>query len=671
MRAKLAEFGSDLPFRYAFPFVVLIFGIGYYGFSLECPVEKACSGETPAFAVLNNALRTFSLFFSMPEPGGEGIRNWWLMSARWIAPCITLFGLFRLFAGQFDAWWSDRQLRSLSCHHIDIGGGVGAHAENKVAINAPDAVADFHLTDEALGQATLEKANVSRASTITIKAKSDEKSLEYLEAVLKAMHGRKSEVRVALHLQNATMAAALNRNDAFCNPAEMVEVVALNADQLAAENLLRENALCADAALRGLSCVHLVIVGWSGFSLALIERFVGISPYLGLGKPRISLCCHHVGQARNAIEHHFPVLLTDQLVDLHFTELPLGQDVPSDKQMLAFEKAHEISALVIGLREFASACVAAMLLRRKCQILSVGFAPVFVVQTAQSNANHLFASSLAHDPATQIIAVDDAAHEISARTEILARAFHQAYRLDAKSAHSAAAAAIKPWAKLQQTYKNANRAAATRAISKIQASGYHVLPGAMAPHGDWAALEDNKTFEALAEMEHAGWMADRLMDGWRFGRTRNNVKLIHPDLVSYAKLPESVKELDRAQIRELKVKLAVGSGPRTLLPDYCIGVLGSSSAHLQNLIADRPHHFITLATALVEADQLSVVADAVTVLMQNKRRFRVLILVEAGSHVELAPQALALLGGSAKFVYLPATKSAIVSWCTSHCDAQI
>ena len=556
MRAKLAEIGSELPFRYALPFVVLIFGIGYYGFTLECPVTNACSGETPAFAVLNNALRTFSLFFSMPEPGGEGIRNWWLMAARWIAPCITLFGLFRLFATQIDEWWSDRQLRRLVDHDVMIGEGrVPSASRNVVAINAPHYAADFHIDDETLSEETLLKAGVAKAKSVSLKLHSDSQTLESLETIVQLMENRKNEVMIEVNLHNASLVAELNRNEAFGCPSEFVEVVALNSDQVSADNLLRRHPLSDDADLRGLKRVHLAVFGWSRFSLAVIEKFCRLSPYLGLDIPRIGVVTDQQLEARTEIFHHFPALLDSTFVKLDFIELPKSQDIPNDVQIITLDKTDPVSAVVIGYDDAARGAVAALVLRRRCQILGHWLVPIYVLQKASNSANHLFISTQNYDPATQIIAIDDSPIPNSGWVETLARSFHEAYRLDAKTARGDNSAAMRPWSKLPQTYRLANRTAAARAVTKFLSTGYIATPEVEMAHGDWSAIDDPATLEKLAEIEHRGWMIDRLLDGWRYGKIRDNKRLLHPDLRPYKDLPEPIKELDRAQIRQLRVMI--------------------------------------------------------------------------------------------------------------------
>lgn len=58
-----------------------------------------------------------------------------------------------------------------------------------------------------------------------------------------------------------------------------------------------------------------------------------------------------------------------------------------------------------------------------------------------------------------------------------------------------------------------------------------------------ANLED--LMEAIAENAHDIWARARMDEGWTYGPVRNDAKKQHPDLIPYAKLPDSEKEYDR------------------------------------------------------------------------------------------------------------------------------
>ena len=65
--------------------------------------------------------------------------------------------------------------------------------------------------------------------------------------------------------------------------------------------------------------------------------------------------------------------------------------------------------------------------------------------------------------------------------------------------------------------------------------------------------------ERLAENIHDRWAQMRIAENWTYGPERDDKNKKHPDLVSYAELPESEKDYDRNSVEEtLKAILALG-----------------------------------------------------------------------------------------------------------------
>jgi ryanodine receptor 2 len=77
------------------------------------------------------------------------------------------------------------------------------------------------------------------------------------------------------------------------------------------------------------------------------------------------------------------------------------------------------------------------------------------------------------------------------------------------------------------------------------------------------ALTDGQValVETLAAHVHDVWAAQRIADGWRFGRTRDDISKSHPCLVPYDELPESEKTYDRVMVEQV-IKAAVALGYR-------------------------------------------------------------------------------------------------------------
>jgi hypothetical protein len=114
---------------------------------------------------------------------------------------------------------------------------------------------------------------------------------------------------------------------------------------------------------------------------------------------------------------------------------------------------------------------------------------------------------------------------------------------------------MKPWANLGETFKLANREQARYAVQILEACGFGVRDA------ESPVVFDSKSFtpeevERMAEMEHGRWNAERLRDGWRPGKRRDDSRKIHDCLVPWSELPDGIKRYDRDAVREFPKILA-------------------------------------------------------------------------------------------------------------------
>jgi hypothetical protein len=98
-----------------------------------------------------------------------------------------------------------------------------------------------------------------------------------------------------------------------------------------------------------------------------------------------------------------------------------------------------------------------------------------------------------------------------------------------------------------ETYRNANRAVADHAMMKLWDLGWQAAPAGV--KGETAPEVSNAEIMKVAEMEHARWMAERLMSGWRPGAKRDNKLRVHPNLVPWDQLTDADKAKDADQVR--------------------------------------------------------------------------------------------------------------------------
>jgi len=143
----------------------------------------------------------------------------------------------------------------------------------------------------------------------------------------------------------------------------------------------------------------------------------------------------------------------------------------------------------------------------------------------------------------------------SGMRERLAQAIHETYREARKSAVLSEEPSLSAWEGLPEHLKESNRQQADDMFEKLRRIGCAVQES---KHDDdlQPAQLAHREVEMLAEMEHARWNRERLMDGWVWGEKRDVLKKVSPYLVSWADLPEEVKEWDRETVRKIPEFLA-------------------------------------------------------------------------------------------------------------------
>jgi hypothetical protein len=126
----------------------------------------------------------------------------------------------------------------------------------------------------------------------------------------------------------------------------------------------------------------------------------------------------------------------------------------------------------------------------------------------------------------------------------MARAIHQRYVVNRGDR---LAENLRDWKTLPETYRKANIEQAKYALEILRTEGFAVGPAS----GQDRTIKDFPPgeLERMATLEHGRWNMERLRDGWRYGPTRDDSRKIHNCLVSWADLPENIREYDREAIR--------------------------------------------------------------------------------------------------------------------------
>jgi ppGpp synthetase/RelA/SpoT-type nucleotidyltranferase len=172
-----------------------------------------------------------------------------------------------------------------------------------------------------------------------------------------------------------------------------------------------------------------------------------------------------------------------------------------------------------------------------------GAAEKLLVEPLWSGLPNLY--ELPFDSATVRAFVMPSDHDLDpAAQEEMAKTFHANY---VAGSSRRLPPNMRPWDKLEDTFKKANLGQAHYSVEILKAAGFEVQTA----DGPPAILSDltDPEVERMAESEHGRWNVERLRDGWRYGRPRDDSRKIHDCLVSWEELPDDIKRYDRDAVR--------------------------------------------------------------------------------------------------------------------------
>ena len=135
----------------------------------------------------------------------------------------------------------------------------------------------------------------------------------------------------------------------------------------------------------------------------------------------------------------------------------------------------------------------------------------------------------------------------------IARQVHEAYREAKKQEMLAQDVSTSSWEDLPEEFRESSRAQLDHAFVKLQligcrwrkVEGRPITPIVFSP----------EEIETMAREEHARYVVERLMRGWRLGPERSVENRTNPSLVPWDELREETKELDRNAVREIPAQL--------------------------------------------------------------------------------------------------------------------
>jgi ppGpp synthetase/RelA/SpoT-type nucleotidyltranferase len=179
-----------------------------------------------------------------------------------------------------------------------------------------------------------------------------------------------------------------------------------------------------------------------------------------------------------------------------------------------------------------------------------GTAEILLADPLWSGLTNLY--RLPFDPATVRAFAIRGDHDLApAMQEEMAKFFHATY---VAGSSKRLPPNMRPWDKLEPTYQRANLEQAHYSVEILEAAGFEVVksrgPEPVSPNFT------DKEVEWMAELEHGRWNVERLRNGWRYGKVRDDSRRIHDCLVSWDELSPDTKPYDRDSVRAFPLALA-------------------------------------------------------------------------------------------------------------------
>jgi hypothetical protein len=326
---------------------------------------------------------------------------------------------------------------------------------------------------------------------------------------------------------------------------------------------------------------HVVIVGFGAFGQCVALKILKVGQQIlhganaagaetwGVQKPRITVVDRRGDICAHAFRRAHPNL--DQLCEFRVVEAECESRRFLELEFLDAKNAAAHTSVVFCIEDEQVALRSVLLIQDIARSAAKDIEMIYVRVARPDNLRQIL-DSVARDsvkpklvffaPDDQVFSVDNLLRQ---RLDVLARGCHEAYleveQRDRRAGNPATAQG-KSWNELSEEDRDGSREAADHLWAKLRTLGYRLEivkdgePTPLAPDELVASLRANE--EVFARAEHYRWMTKRVLDGWQYGRERDNAQKLHPDLVPYEQLAESTKDKDRVNVRCIPKLLAAG-----------------------------------------------------------------------------------------------------------------
>jgi hypothetical protein len=351
----------------------------------------------------------------------------------------------------------------------------------------------------------------------------------------------------------------------FFDATDFPHIRLVNEAEVAARQLLDDFPPDANAPPDESVRVHVLLIGLGSIGQSVVLLLAQLGHYRGGLRPRVTIIDPKATQQYAALLHRFPAVA--DLLDIRICAEVVEFVTDNSLDSLFADGWPPSVAYACTRSEIVNLVAAKRLLRWK-RARSIGDAPgessakfnVVIVAPPGSGLIEELGGDRRGSDNIAVLPLFAKSENIQRVMEYakddIARAFHTAY----VSAYPKAPNAVS-WEHLDEYLRNSNRLAASHVDVKLRAIGCDIEVARS--DGNEKRVEDF-SFSAeelvdLERIEHARWLAERRLGGWRYGPQTDKARRIHSNLVPFDDLPESEREKHRALIENIPAILA-GTG---------------------------------------------------------------------------------------------------------------
>ncbi|TAK47256.1 MAG: hypothetical protein EPO23_12520 [Xanthobacteraceae bacterium] len=424
--------------------------------------------------------------------------------------------------------------------------------------------------------------------------------------------------------------------------------VLVDAAALIAEHFVAAEHLFDLAYWRDQQRLHVVLVGFGHLGQSFLDALVATGIAGELQRPLIRIVTPDEAGTRAFLRREMPEI--DKSAEILISSCGLTDlGEPDHSPLVEAEKGLPLTAIFLLLEKPTDTLLAASAIVDLQERHGLATAPLFIGGAGSEEACTLATPERApRNLGRKIVRIDDLGaidallDYILRRRDVLGKKIHEAYL----HAYAGKTGAGRAWDTLSETYRRANRRAASHLTQKLWTMGLSVpndpaLQGAVdAETYDnvikpiTASDGEDNTVRRLARLEHERWCADRRLDGWQYGEVRDDARRRHPSLVPFDDPRLTADEIakDIGQIRFLfqSVVRPYRNGAQTR---FVVGVMAGAEGGqpgipvkmLLEKLSQEPARFVTIVSPLLASGELKAALELVQALDREDRNFSIIV----------------------------------------------